>query len=95
MSMKDFPPTPFPEGVECRQQTGFSIEIIKPAIVEGRCEICHKEKSTVIFYIGASHHHLCKECFEEMMRTFAEKSNSVLVKNVECTRMVSGHFNFT
>lgn len=95
MSMKDFPPTPFPEGVECRHLTGFSIKIIKHAIEEGRCETCHKEMATVIFNVGATQHNLCKDCFEEMMRTFAEKSNSVLVKNVECTRMVSGHFDFT
>ena len=95
MSMKDFPPTPFPEGVECRQQTGFSIEIIKPAIEEGRCEDCHKEMSTVIFNVGITHHHLCKECFEEMMRTFAEKSNSVLARDAETTQYVSGHFNLT
>ena len=30
-----------------------------------------------------------------MMRTFAEKSNSVLVRDAETTQYVSGHFNLT
>jgi hypothetical protein len=94
MSMKDFPPTPFPEGVDCHQQNGFSIEIIGPTIVEGLCETCRNEMSRVILNVGAIQHHLCKDCFEKMMRTFAEKSHSVLVRNVECTRMISGHVSF-
>lgn len=72
----------------------FLIEVIEPTIDEGRCEVCRKTMSTVIFNVGNYHHHLCRECFERMMRKFAEKSNSVLLKNVEVTRMVSGHFEF-
>ena len=94
MSMKDFPTTPFPEGVKCHQQNDFSIKIIAPTIDEGRCEVCHKEMSTVIFNVGITHHHLCKECFEEMMRTFAEKSDSVVLKKAECAEKVKVHFEF-
>ena len=93
MSMKDFPPTPFPEGVECHQKNGVSIEVIGPTIAEGECELCRDSMSSVIFDVGAIHHHLCRECFEKMMRTFAPKSNSVLVKNVECTQKILVHFN--
>ncbi|MBO6031891.1 MAG: hypothetical protein J6Q22_10660 [Prevotella sp.] len=93
--MKDFPPTPFPDGVECRQQTGFSIEIIKPAIEEGRCETCHKEMSTVIFNVGITHHHLCKSCFEKMLRKFADKDGFMLLHKPEAERRVEGHFDFT
>lgn len=92
MSMKDFPSTPFPKGVKCCQQNDFLIDIIEPTVEEGRCEHCHNAMSIVIFNVGITHHHLCRECFEKMMRTFAQKSNSVLLKNVECTRYVSGHF---
>ena len=71
----------------------FTIEVIEPTIDEGRCEVCRDSMSTVIFNVGmVHHHHLCRECFERMMRTYAEKSNSVLLKNVECTGNVSGHF---
>ena len=94
MSIHNFPTTPFPEGVECQQQNDFTIEVIEPTIEEGRCEVCRKTMSTVIFDVGNYNHHLCRECFERMMRKFAEKSNSVLLKNVESTRMVSGHFEF-
>lgn len=73
----------------------FTIEVIEPTIDEGRCEVCRDSMSTVIFDVAnVHHHHLCRECFERMMRNFAEKSNSVLLKNVEITRMVSGHFEF-
>lgn len=78
MSMKNLPPSPFPEGVECHQQNDFTIEVIEPTIDEGRCEVCHDAMSTIIFDVGITHHHLCRDCFEMMMRTFAEKSNSVL-----------------
>ena len=73
----------------------FTIKITKPTLDEGRCEVCHDSMSTVIFDVGkVHHHHLCRECFERMMRTYAEKSNSVLVKNVEIKQKVSGHFEF-
>ena len=91
MSMKDFPPTPFPDGVECHQQNDFLIDI-EPTIDEGLCEVCRGGMSTVIFNVGNYHHHLCRVCFEKMMRAFAPKSNSVLLKNVECTGNVSVHF---
>lgn len=95
MCIHDFPSTPFPEGVECHQQNDFTIEVIEPTIDEGRCEVCRNSMSTVIFDVGMSHHHhLCRNCFETMMRTYAEKSNSVLVKNVEIKQKVSGHFEF-
>ena len=70
----------------------FLIEVIEPTIDEGRCEVCCESMSTVIFDVGYYHHHLCRECFEKMMRAFAPKSNSVLLKNMECTGNVSGHF---
>lgn len=94
MSIHNFHTTPFPEGVECHQQNDFTIEVIEPTIDEGRCEVCRKTMSTVIFNVGIYHHHLCRDCFERMMRTFAPKSNSVLVKNVESKQKVSGHFEF-
>lgn len=94
MSIHNFPSTPFPEGVDCQQQTGCSIDIVDLSWECGRCEMCHKELSTVIFNVGITLHHLCKSCFEKMMRTFAPKSNSVFVKNVESKQKVSGHFEF-
>lgn len=94
MSMKDFPPTPFPEGVEFHQQNDFTIEVIELTIDEGRCEVCRDSMSTVIFDIGYYHHHLCRDCFERMMHKFAEKSNSVIMLYFESERMVSGHFEF-
>lgn len=72
----------------------FAIKVIEPIIDEGRCEVCRKTMSTVIFNVGIYHHHLCRDCFERMMRTFAPKSNSVLVKNVESKQKVSVHFEF-
>ena len=87
MSMKDFPPMPFPEGVNCKQQTGFSIDFIEPPIEEGLCQVCHGTMSNVLFHIGSIHHHLCANCFEKMMRLFSMKWNGV-----ECTKMVSGDF---
>ena len=88
MSMIIFP-SAFPEGVECHQQIDFQIQIIEPTIDEGRCEVCHDAMSTIIFDIGITHHHLCRECFERMMRTFAEKSNSGLVKKIDCRKKIS------
>lgn len=92
MSMKDFPPAEFPEGVNCKQQEGFSIDFIRPTIEEGRCQVCHNTRSTVVFDIGITHHHLCRSCFDKMMKLFTMKINSVLIKKVECTGNVSGHF---
>lgn len=95
MCIKDFPPTPFPEGVNCHQKNDISIEVIEPTIDKGRCELCRDSMSSVIFDVGAIHHHLCRDCFERMMRKFAEKSNSVAsIPQVESTRIVSGHFEF-
>ena len=94
MSMKDFPPTPFPDGIKCKQQNDFTIEVIEPTIDEGRCEVCRESMSTVIFDVGNYHHHLCRECFEKMMRTFAAKSYSVLLRDVEIQMPVSVYCDF-
>lgn len=72
MSMRDFPPTPFPNGVNCRQMRGFMLEIKNEAnTLDGRCEVCHRNPSSRIFNIGCNQHHLCAECFEEMLRSFS------------------------
>ena len=89
MSMKDFPSTPFPEGVKCCHQNDFLIDIIEPTNDEGRCEHCHKTMSTVIFNVGITHHHLCRSCFDKMMKLFVMKSNGM-----ECPTMISGHVSF-
>lgn len=72
----------------------FLIEVIEPTIDEGRCEVCRDSMSTVIFDVGYYHHHLCRDCFERMMRTYAEKSNSVLLRKVESQTPVSVYCDF-
>ena len=95
MCIHDFPATPFPDSVKCNQMSGFSINIVEPTPIEGRCEVCHVKLSTHLFNVGITYHHLCRDCFERMMRTFAEKSDSVLVKKIDCKDKVSVHSIFT
>ena len=72
MSMRDFPPTPFPKGVNCQQMRGFMLEIkSEENALDGRCEVCNRNPASRIFNIGSNQHHLCAECFEEMLRSFS------------------------
>lgn len=94
MNISDFP-MEFPEGVSCHQMRGNNLEIKEPSREEGRCEICHNLLSTHIFNIGVQMHHLCKGCFEKMLREFADKSGFMLLHKPEAERKEEGYLNCT
>lgn len=94
MHISDFP-MEFPKGVECNQLGGFDLEVVDPSREEGICEACHHTLSTHIFNVGIQMHHLCKGCFEKMLRKFADKDGFMLLHKPEAERRVEGNFDFT
>ena len=73
MTIHDFPAMPFPD-VEIHQLSGFRLKVVHPSVIEGLCECCHKRDSSHIFNVGATLHHLCRECFEKMLSDFHEQT---------------------
>lgn len=55
--------------VGLRYLRGIHVEY-NPDAVDGLCEICGKNDSYYMFNIGMTHHHLCSECFQEMVDKF-------------------------
>lgn len=94
MNITDFP-SDFPKGVNIGQLGGYDLVIKEPVREEGRCETCHHLLSTHIFNVGVQMHHLCKGCFEKMLRTFADKSGFMLLVKPEAEKSIERHFKFT
>ena len=74
MSMNDFPATPFPSGVEMRRLGGFRLDVHPIGEAYGLCENCNSPSVTHIFNVANTQHHLCAECFGEMLRSFSRQS---------------------
>jgi ribosomal protein S14 len=69
MKIWDFP-TEQPK-VESRYLKGIHVKH-NPNAMESLCEICGKNDSEYMFNIGMTHHHLCGNCFREMVEQFTK-----------------------
>ena len=73
MSIYDFPMpmAPFPD-VKTIRLDGVNVETVEPNVVNGRCELCRKERTTVHLNIGNYLHHICRGCFDQMVDTLLQ-----------------------
>lgn len=71
MSIDDFPAMPFPD-VNTIRLDGVNVRTVEPIVENGRCELCRKERTTVHLNIGNYLHHLCRGCFDRMVKTLLD-----------------------